>query len=167
MAGLPYIRKLRMLSLLVKSFYLKILVSISLYDNSSADRTNIFNFFSGLSKYGVYSLFPGGPTFGSAFYSHASTIGRFASGIQPSSGNSFHTAHKGEPYTLRLQHRSLALCLFKSTHAGSLISDQKLFVHKVDVTYLFRKPYKHWVAPADNLGFCCWFDEKWMKGAWE
>ncbi|XP_076275170.1 BAH domain and coiled-coil containing protein winged eye isoform X2 [Rhynchophorus ferrugineus] len=49
----------------------------------------------GLSKYGVYSLFPGGPTFGSALYSHASTIGRFASGhIQQSSGNTFHAAHK-------------------------------------------------------------------------
>ncbi|XP_060522876.1 protein winged eye isoform X2 [Cylas formicarius] len=49
----------------------------------------------GLSKYGVYSLFPGGPTFGSALYSHASTIGRFASGhIQQSSGNAFHAAHK-------------------------------------------------------------------------
>ncbi|KAG5899192.1 hypothetical protein JTB14_026945 [Gonioctena quinquepunctata] len=49
----------------------------------------------GLGKYGVYSLFPGGPTFGSALYSHASTIGRFASGqFQQSSGNTFHTAHK-------------------------------------------------------------------------
>lgn len=54
-------------------------------------------FFAGLSKYGVYSLFPGGPTFGSALYSHASTIGRFASGhIQQSSGNAFHAAHKGK-----------------------------------------------------------------------
>ncbi|XP_050299143.1 protein winged eye isoform X2 [Anthonomus grandis grandis] len=51
----------------------------------------------GISKYGVYSLFPGGPTFGSALYSHASTIGRFASGHiqQSSSGNAFHhAAHK-------------------------------------------------------------------------
>ncbi|KAJ8923133.1 hypothetical protein NQ315_001686 [Exocentrus adspersus] len=49
----------------------------------------------GLSKYGVYSLFPGGPSFGSALYSHASTIGRFASGqLQQSSGNTFHAAHK-------------------------------------------------------------------------
>lgn len=43
----------------------------------------------------MYSLFPGGPTFGSALYSHAS-IGRFASGIQPSSGSPFHTTHKGK-----------------------------------------------------------------------
>ncbi|CAH0564851.1 unnamed protein product [Brassicogethes aeneus] len=49
----------------------------------------------GIGKYGVYSLFPGTHTFGNALYSHASTIGRFASGhIQQSSGNSFHTAHK-------------------------------------------------------------------------
>uniref|UniRef100_A0AAR5QEA6 BAH domain-containing protein n=1 Tax=Dendroctonus ponderosae TaxID=77166 RepID=A0AAR5QEA6_DENPD len=49
----------------------------------------------GLSKYGLYSLFPGTAAFGSALYSHASTIGRFASGhIQQSSGNTFHAAHK-------------------------------------------------------------------------
>ncbi|XP_018573680.1 protein winged eye isoform X2 [Anoplophora glabripennis] len=49
----------------------------------------------GLGKYGVYSLFPGGPSFGSALYSHASTLGRFASGqLQQSSGNTFHAAHK-------------------------------------------------------------------------
>ncbi|XP_018326455.1 uncharacterized protein LOC108737835 [Agrilus planipennis] len=49
----------------------------------------------GLSRYGVYSLFPGGPGFGGALYSHSSTIGRFASSsISPSSGAPFHTSHK-------------------------------------------------------------------------
>ncbi|KAL1497393.1 hypothetical protein ABEB36_008371 [Hypothenemus hampei] len=49
----------------------------------------------GLGKYGVYSLFSGGPAFGSALYSHASTIGRFASGhIQQTGTNTFHAAHK-------------------------------------------------------------------------
>ncbi|XP_044253673.1 protein winged eye isoform X2 [Tribolium madens] len=43
------------------------------------------------NKCGVYSLFPGGPSFGSALYSHARTIGQFTSGhIQQSSGNSFY-----------------------------------------------------------------------------
>ncbi|KYB26014.1 protein winged eye isoform X2 [Tribolium castaneum] len=43
------------------------------------------------NKCGVYSLFPGGPTFGSALYSHARTIGQFTSGhIQQSSGNPFY-----------------------------------------------------------------------------
>ncbi|KAK9883444.1 hypothetical protein WA026_001621 [Henosepilachna vigintioctopunctata] len=51
----------------------------------------------GFGKYGVYSLFPGGPTFGSALYSHANTFGRFTSGqFQPTSGNIFHGSHKGE-----------------------------------------------------------------------
>lgn len=59
-------------------------------------RSNLV-FFPGLGKYGVYSLFPGGPSFGSALYSHASTIGRFASGqLQQTSGNTFHAAHKGK-----------------------------------------------------------------------
>ncbi|KAJ3646267.1 hypothetical protein Zmor_023861 [Zophobas morio] len=45
----------------------------------------------GFNKCGVYSLFPGGPTFGSALYSHARTIGQFTSGhIQQSSGNPFY-----------------------------------------------------------------------------
>nr|CAH7723316.1 unnamed protein product [Callosobruchus chinensis] len=46
-----------------------------------------------LGKYGVYSLFPGGPSFGSALYSHAS-IGRFSGQFQQSAGNTFHTAQK-------------------------------------------------------------------------
>jgi hypothetical protein len=45
----------------------------------------------GFNKCGVYSLFPGGPTFGSALYSHARTIGQFTSGhIQQSSGSPFY-----------------------------------------------------------------------------
>ncbi|KAL3274606.1 hypothetical protein HHI36_015987 [Cryptolaemus montrouzieri] len=49
----------------------------------------------GFSKYGVYSLFPGGPTFGSALYSHANAFGRFTSGqFQPTPGNIFHGSHK-------------------------------------------------------------------------
>ncbi|CAH1986034.1 unnamed protein product [Acanthoscelides obtectus] len=46
-----------------------------------------------LGKYGVYSLFPGGPSFGSALYSHAS-IGRFSGQFQQSAGNTFHAAQK-------------------------------------------------------------------------
>lgn len=69
--------------------------SIIIYLQTRSSSAHLF--FAGLSKYGVYSLFPGGPTFGSALYSHASTIGRFASGhIQQSSGNAFHAAHKGK-----------------------------------------------------------------------
>ncbi|XP_045477798.1 protein winged eye isoform X2 [Harmonia axyridis] len=49
----------------------------------------------GFSKYGVYSLFPGGPTFGSALYSHANAFSRFTSGqFQPTPGNIFHGSHK-------------------------------------------------------------------------
>lgn len=52
--------------------------------------------FSALGKYGLYSFFPGGPNFGNALYTHASTIGRFASGHLQQQGNTFHTAHKGK-----------------------------------------------------------------------
>ncbi|XP_044760719.1 protein winged eye isoform X2 [Coccinella septempunctata] len=49
----------------------------------------------GFSKYGVYSLFPGGPTFGSALYSHVNAFSRFTSGqFQPTPGNIFHGSHK-------------------------------------------------------------------------
>ncbi|XP_072388415.1 uncharacterized protein wge isoform X2 [Diabrotica undecimpunctata] len=52
----------------------------------------------GLNKYGVYSLFPGGPSFGSTLYSHSSTsstTGRFATGqYQQPSDNIFHTSYK-------------------------------------------------------------------------
>ncbi|CAG9860481.1 unnamed protein product [Phyllotreta striolata] len=52
----------------------------------------------GFNKYGVYSLFPGGPTFGSTLYSHSSTsstTGRFASGqYQHPTDNIFHTSYK-------------------------------------------------------------------------
>lgn len=51
----------------------------------------------GFGKYGVYSLFPGGPTFGSALYSHANTFGRFTSTghLQPAAaGSIFHGSHK-------------------------------------------------------------------------
>ncbi|KAK4873616.1 hypothetical protein RN001_012976 [Aquatica leii] len=48
----------------------------------------------GFGRYGVYSLFPGGPSLGGAIYSHASTIGRFSSGIPPTGGAPFHATHK-------------------------------------------------------------------------
>ncbi|CAH1110628.1 unnamed protein product [Psylliodes chrysocephalus] len=53
----------------------------------------------GFNKYGVYSLFPGGPSFGSTLYSHSSTsstTGRFAAAgqYQPPSENIFHTSYK-------------------------------------------------------------------------
>ncbi|CAG9812501.1 unnamed protein product [Phaedon cochleariae] len=49
----------------------------------------------GSNKYGVYSLFPGGPSFGSTLYSHTSTIGRFASNhLQQSAANNSHVAQK-------------------------------------------------------------------------
>lgn len=60
--------------------------------------SSIFLHHIGFSKCGVYSLFPGGPTFGSALYSHASTVERFAaSHIQQTPvGNPFHaSSHKG------------------------------------------------------------------------
>ncbi|KAK5641574.1 hypothetical protein RI129_010121 [Pyrocoelia pectoralis] len=47
----------------------------------------------GFGRYGVYSLFPGGPNLGGAIYSHASTIGRFSSSIPPT-GTPFHATHK-------------------------------------------------------------------------
>ncbi|KAB0793104.1 hypothetical protein PPYR_12724 [Photinus pyralis] len=47
----------------------------------------------GFGRYGVYSLFPGGPNLGGAIYSHASTIGRFSSGVPPT-GAPFHATHK-------------------------------------------------------------------------
>lgn len=58
----------------------------------------ISNLIIGFNKYGVYSLFPGGPSLGSAIYSHSSTIaGRFTSGsLQPQTGGPFHTAHKSK-----------------------------------------------------------------------
>ena len=55
--------------------------------------------FPGFSKYGIYSLFPGGSSFGSALYSH-STIGRFASAAplqaSPTAAAAFHATHKGK-----------------------------------------------------------------------
>ncbi|XP_056638735.1 protein winged eye isoform X2 [Diorhabda sublineata] len=52
----------------------------------------------GLNKYGVYSLFSGGPSFGSTLYSHSSTsstTGRFATGQYPQpTDNIFQTSYK-------------------------------------------------------------------------
>lgn len=72
----------------------------------------IINLIVGFNKYGVYSLFPGGPSLGSAIYSHSSTIaGRFTSGsIQPQTGGPFHTAHKSK----YLRSFIILICLFST-----------------------------------------------------